>query len=174
MQMEDIPPFRTYERKWLPDSRQRPGLFLFWAKDMIYVYRIQQAAPVVWADLVREWSGFDLIDHAAFERLLKRIKSRRPPAIEAELPSGPVEVYRGQSALSPVGLSWTLDRSVAEGFARGHRGLRVPEPVVLTRVVTRDEMAFYTNDREESEVVTFRPPEGNLSIKQYHHQEQQR
>ena len=62
-------------------------------------------------------------------------------------------IYRGQNTRKPDGLSWTLDQKVAEEFARGHRGIFNPTPVVLKLDVTREQVAFVCHDREESEVV---------------------
>ena len=67
-------------------------------------------------------------------------------------------VYRGQSADASPGLSWTLDRKVAERFARGHRGMKLPNPVVLEITVSRDDVALFITDRDEAEVVLFEAP----------------
>lgn len=48
-----------------------------------------------------------------------------------------VTVYRGGSRERVRGLSWTTDRAVGESFARGHRGIRVPDPVVATATVRK-------------------------------------
>ncbi|WNL50747.1 hypothetical protein RPALISO_160 [Ruegeria phage RpAliso] len=72
----------------------------------------------------------------------------------------PLEVYRGgpvnvvddpQEALSG-GFSWTLDRKVAEKFARRYmrKGQR---PVVLTHLIAKSDIILYTNDRNEEEVL---------------------
>jgi hypothetical protein len=65
-------------------------------------------------------------------------------------------VHRGQDASAAVGLSWTLRRSVAEDFARGHRGIRNEQPVVITRRIRKSTIAFFSDDREEKEVVLFK------------------
>ena len=47
----------------------------------------------------------------------------------------------------------TTDVHVAEGFARGHRGIRVPDPVVATGTIAKSAVFLATNDRGESEVL---------------------
>ena len=67
-------------------------------------------------------------------------------------------IYRGQSARSPLGLSWTLRRETAVGFARGHRGLLNPSPVIVETTVNKADVACYFTDRNEEEIVLFKPP----------------
>jgi len=100
-----------------------------------------------WEVVIGAWSGFDLIPQQQFEFLFTRF--------EAPLCDVPerLTVYRGQNTRKPNGLSWTLDRKVAEGFARGHRSIVNPTPVVLELEVTREQVAFVCHDREESEIV---------------------
>lgn len=63
-------------------------------------------------------------------------------------------VYRGGPRVRIDGaISWTTDVHVAEGFARGHRGIRVPDPVVATGTIAKSAVFLATNDRGESEVL---------------------
>src|SRR3954469_20892705 len=64
-----------------------------------------------------------------------------------------VQVFRGCSAHRVRSVAWTTNQAVAEGFARGHRGLQVPEPVVATAVIPKEHIFFVTNDRNENEIV---------------------
>ena len=64
-----------------------------------------------------------------------------------------IQVFRGCSADGWHGLSWTTDKSVALGFAHGHRGIRVPEPVIATARIPKRMVLFATNEREEAEVL---------------------
>lgn len=102
-----------------------------------------------WEVMVEAWLTFDLIPHKEFVRLFKRFATSAP---SVDLPES-MTVYRGQSADAPKGLSWTLNRAVAESFARGHRGILNRNPVVLELEVTRDQVAMFINDRDEDEVV---------------------
>ena len=63
-------------------------------------------------------------------------------------------VYRGADrSCIEAGVSWTTDRHVAEGFARGHRLLFNPDPVVATATVRKSEIFAATNGRQESEIL---------------------
>jgi hypothetical protein len=74
-------------------------------------------------------------DKAAFESLPKRIS-----------------IYRGCSLSNVYGYSWTTDRKIAEGFARGFRGISVPNPVIASvRIPKKLALGYYTS-RNESEV----------------------
>jgi hypothetical protein len=64
-----------------------------------------------------------------------------------------VDVWRGCSRDRVRGLAWTLDKSVAEGFARGHRGIRVPDPVLVSAIIPKTAIFFMGHDRLELEVV---------------------
>jgi len=60
-----------------------------------------------------------------------------------------IRIYRGCSLSRVYGFSWTTDRKIAEGFARGHRGVSVPDPVIATlRIPKRYAIGFYTNRKE--------------------------
>lgn len=128
-------------------SAERPWKVLEWAENA--------TGRAFWAVILREWTGFDRIPHPEFAAKFARFADHAPP--KTKLPDR-MTVYRGQSASAPKGLSWTLDRKVAEGFARGHRNIRVPDPVVLEMEVTPDLVAFYTNARKEREVVLLAIP----------------
>jgi hypothetical protein len=68
-------------------------------------------------------------------------------------------VFRGQDSGVRIGLSWTTDRDVAANFARGHRGLFNPDPVVLTTTIAKSSIAFAVPERNEAEVVLFTAPQ---------------
>jgi hypothetical protein len=64
-----------------------------------------------------------------------------------------VTVYRGCSSDRIRGISWTTDLSVAERFARGHRGIKVPDPVVVKAQIPKDAIFTVFVERNESEIV---------------------
>ncbi len=128
-------------------SVQRPWKVLAWAETA--------SGRAFWSVTVRAWTTFDRIPHPEFAAVFARFAEHAPP--KQRLPER-VTVYRGQSASAPMGLSWTRDRRVAEGFARGHRNIRVPDPVVLEMEVTPAQVAFCTNARKEREVVLMAVP----------------
>jgi hypothetical protein len=67
-------------------------------------------------------------------------------------------VYRGADrSCVEEGISWTADRRVAEGFARGHRFIFNPDPVVATATIRKSEIFAAINDRNESEILCLPP-----------------
>ena len=66
----------------------------------------------------------------------------------------PVELWRGCARDYAHGFSWTVDRSIAEGFARGHRMIKVPDPVIARIAAAPKESiwAVFT-ERNEGEVL---------------------
>src|SRR6266446_1434849 len=67
-----------------------------------------------------------------------------------------VPAYWGGRTSTKPRLSWTTCREVAEGFARGHRGFRAPDPEVIEVGIPKTRIAFVCNDRNEAELVLFR------------------
>jgi hypothetical protein len=64
-----------------------------------------------------------------------------------------VQVFRGCSLPRVLGIAWTIRRDIAEGFARGHRNIRLPEPVVTSALIPKEHIFFVTDDREEKEII---------------------
>jgi len=64
-----------------------------------------------------------------------------------------VQVYRGCSRERIKGVSWTTERHIAEQFARGHRMIRVPDPVIASAVIAKSDIFITNNDRDEHEVL---------------------
>jgi hypothetical protein len=64
-----------------------------------------------------------------------------------------VQVFRGCSRARIKGVSWTTERRIAEGFARGHRGIPVPDPVVVTGMIGKRDIFATNDDRNEHEVI---------------------
>ncbi|MDB6179625.1 hypothetical protein PAF17_19360 [Paracoccus sp. Z330] len=137
------------------DSVERGGEFAGWA-----LYDPEARHPDFWSVLREEWPSFDALAHDCFRRVLAL--HRQTWKQEADCPDR-MKVYRGEphgmltGSLVTKGLSWTTDREVAESFARGHRGVTPTYPLVWQAEVTRDDIAFTTNERGESEVVLFNP-----------------
>ena len=139
---------------WLygPDgggSAERPYLFLRWACKIPFL-----EGRIFWEALQDVWSGFDRIPHQDFSFAFRHFKILAP---REGIPTKAI-IYRGQSKRAPLGLSWTTCRDVAASFAEGHRGIKNPEPVIYSMEVTAKQIAFVTNDREESEIVLFSIP----------------
>jgi hypothetical protein len=64
-----------------------------------------------------------------------------------------VTVFRGCSEERIQGVSWTTDAAVARGFARGHRGISPPKPVVARARIPKSGIFTVLVDREEAEIV---------------------
>ena len=129
-------------------SAERPWRVLEWANTC--------SGKAFWAVILREWPMFDRIPHAEFAAAFAKFADHAPP--KPKLPHR-MTVYRGQAIGAPSGLSWTLDRAQAEAFSRGRRRSHDPATrAVLELEVTLDQVAFYTNDRGEQEVVLLAIP----------------
>ncbi len=136
-------------------STERPWITLEWAARLEWT-----EGKVFWEAMNEAWPSFDLIPHKEFVKAFRQFKAFAP---REGIPPR-VTVYRGQSKNSPLGLSWTTSRAVAESFAHGHRGIRNPYPVVYSLEVTRKQIAFLCDDREESEVVLFNIPRNRAKL----------
>jgi hypothetical protein len=64
-----------------------------------------------------------------------------------------VAVHRGCSRPRVRGVSWSTDPEVAAGFAAGHRGIRVPDPVIASAVIPKTHVFTVFVERRESEVI---------------------
>lgn len=62
-------------------------------------------------------------------------------------------VYRGCTEGRQDGICWTADKSVAEDFARGHRNIKNPKPIVYEAKINKFDAFFAFNDRGEQEIV---------------------
>ena len=63
------------------------------------------------------------------------------------------KVYRGCEIFGWHGLSWTLDKQVAVGFAKGHRGIKLNNPQIHSTIINKSQIFFATNERQEQEIV---------------------
>ena len=131
----------------------------------IFPRKNKKAGQAFWRWVACEWEGFDAIPHELYEDcFLFWAKYWSPNCMNPEdldaFKSLPNEftLYRGADEFAPLGLSWTLDRRVAESFSRGHRGSLNQNPVVLEANVTRNAVAFLQTSRQEAEVVLFSLP----------------
>src|SRR5271166_216862 len=157
-----------YLHRWF-GSHQRPDAFLDIINDEDPDFAdstdlVCLDNETVWRALHLCWDGFDRIPHKRYAKLFKSI--RRDWSAEYlgdddrkfyETLSDRFTAYRGQDVGSPVGLSWTLDREIAAGFARGHRWVFNPRPVILTAQVLKRDVAGAYVDRGESEIILFSP-----------------
>jgi hypothetical protein len=122
-----------------------------------------------WWSTTEAWGGdpelrdgvMDAIHKAALDGPV--IVPSDDPGRLQKAPEGRFEVYRGNLGETPQGGSWTLDREVAERFARmasGPRGQIVlgmsgPGPGSIWRGwVEADDVLGFFDDRHEYEIVT--------------------
>lgn len=134
-------------------SEQRPHHVLSWAENLE-----DHEGVDFWRVMIEFWSGFDLIPHHEFSRLFLRFADTAPGYNGGQQ----VVVFRGQDEFTPLGVSWTESRDVAEGFARGHRGILNRYPIICQFTATEREIAFTCDDRDEAEIVLFVPPVRNV------------
>jgi hypothetical protein len=120
-------------------------------------------APQFWRMFFEWWSVCDR-NWPHRTNLLKTLRrqARRElpilhfsPAQRAFFDDLPMEltVYRGCSLARVQGVSWSLDKIVAQGFARGHRGIPVLEPVVACGRIEKANIFGVCPDRKEAEVI---------------------
>ncbi|UFM66774.1 RRP1 family protein [Paracoccus sp. MA] len=134
------------------NSSTRPAAFAAWAESLP---RTKAAGSAFWSAAVAEWSGFDRIDHYRMCKLFRRFRSSRPASLIERLPDK-IRIYRGQDAGDAFGLAWSTDRTIAEGFAEGHRGFVHDDPYVYEITVSKEEVAFCCDNRGEAEIVLLR------------------
>ena len=122
-----------------------------------------QPAHVFWPVFIDVWSCCDdtWSVSADLRRALRRHHAKSPGtrylgkadrAFFDVLPD-PVEVFRGCRRPRVRGVSWTTCATVAAGFARGHRGIRVPDPVIAQAMVPKAAVFAAFTDRQEQELV---------------------
>jgi hypothetical protein len=68
-----------------------------------------------------------------------------------------VTVFRGCYANNKWGLSWSLDRAVAEKFPTLHRYRQQGQPLLVKALACKADIAALKIEREEYEVITYRP-----------------
>jgi hypothetical protein len=66
---------------------------------------------------------------------------------------GPLTIYRGCGRRRIRSVSWTTERKIAEQFAASYDGFKVPDPVVATAQVDRENVFAYDHGQDEYEVI---------------------
>lgn len=127
---------------------------------MLELLAHEQSHALFWKVLCEVWSSCDCTWH--YRRLLLSMMERRAQSrwrhITAEMHPAEdwpnlVRVWRGCSRERVRAVSWTLDKEVAAGFARGHRGISVPNPVLASAEIPKTAIFFLAHERQELEVV---------------------
>jgi hypothetical protein len=99
-------------------------------------------SPLFWLVFEHEWPTCDAT-WSFRDLLLTRLRRYAPNPLFKSPPDQTLTVWRGCDRDRVLGLSWTTDRKIAQGFARGHRGIRYPNPVVAYAEVTPSAVFFY-------------------------------
>jgi hypothetical protein len=120
-------------------------------------------ADTFWKVFAEVWPGCDDTWNYRSEALkqMRRHRGARPELVgdnhalfESALDKKRgLSVLRGCSLSKLRGLSWTTSTGVAATFAKGHRGIPVPDPVIISAFAPTDALFFVSIDREESELV---------------------
>jgi hypothetical protein len=149
-----------------------------------------ELSRIFWDMVVYGWSGFQNIPNERFQQRFEEYRKDWQPGIMDQRnrtdvlpPKDPmvsgtraaydllpdrVQVYRGQGAAQPIGLSWALEPELAAMCAHYYRQRIHPggagedsrclfnrDPIILTRTVDKNEIAFLS---EETEAVLFSAP----------------
>jgi hypothetical protein len=121
-----------------------------------------ESPQVFWPTFTNNWCG---CDKGSTNKLLPEVLQRVGPAPAScyqqdwdkgnffqSLPDQ-ITVYRGASRQRIGGLSWTTSKIVAWGFAYGHRGIRVLDPVIATATINKTNILWATDQLSEREVL---------------------
>jgi hypothetical protein len=153
-------------------NRTEGLLNLLWIDDDEFESSLRDAAPlslhkpphIFWPIFLEFWNACDCTWDYVFEfRMLLshchndgetayRFYDSEQKAFFDKLESV-VTIYRGCNRDQVNGLAWTTDRRIAEGFARGHRGIFNPDPVIAVGLVLKSDIYAVITSRNESEVV---------------------
>jgi hypothetical protein len=121
---------------------------------LVLLVRLASAPPAIfWPVFAKCWSMCDATWWVRDALLLTLRRQAPGPALTDDAIPERVRVFRGCSHERVLGVSWSTARTVAEGFARGHRGIPVPDPVVASGTIDKRDVFFATDDRSEREVV---------------------
>lgn len=121
-----------------------------------------EPAAVFWPAFIDNWP---YCDKGSTNRLLLKTLQRLGPCPASyrkydsdrgeffrSLPAS-ITVYRGASRARIAGLSWTTDPIVAWRFCRGHRRITVPDPVIATGTISKSDIFWATDCRDEREIL---------------------
>lgn len=116
--------------------------------------------------LGEEWSRFDNVGHYTDELIwdsplrdagtIPEMMTPEELAAFDELPDE-VTIYRGCYNNNKWGLSWSLNKAVAERFPTIRRYCQSGQPILVTAQVKKSNIMALKLDRDEDEVITHRP-----------------
>jgi hypothetical protein len=122
-----------------------------WAVKHIRTPRIFELLPELWSG--SDPSDIDQ-DNLILWGLAWAYNDHKTICDGSPLPDGDLKVYRGQVNGDPIGISWTLDKIIAEQFSKTG-GLRhqVQNGIVLSGKIHSSQVMGYLTRRGESEVI---------------------
>ena len=131
--------------------------------DVMLALLTYQPSIIFWPVFHANWTHCDGTEHLS-DRLvsdLRRHDTRRRsvPLLRKtdsdwfQSLTNPIRIYRGCSGPRVHRVSWTTEISVAENFARGHRFIKVPDPVIATALIAKDAVFGAYQARKEGEIV---------------------
>jgi hypothetical protein len=65
-----------------------------------------------------------------------------------------ITIYRGCGQANMMGMSWTVDKAVANSFPYTNR-YKVPDPLLVTSTVFKRKVLAFKKGRDEDEIITF-------------------
>ncbi|TGE02436.1 hypothetical protein [Methylobacterium nonmethylotrophicum] len=143
-----------------PGSHDRLTVFLEWAD----AYARESSDFWIgfhqtWSDCDDTWSQRDeLLEmvrlHGKWleERPCDFLQEDGDRAFYASLPDR-ITIYRGCDMDRVMSLAWTTDKAIALGFAKGHRGISVPNPVLASAFVRKHSILGAYQERQEHEIL---------------------
>ena len=127
---------------------------------MLQELRTVADPAIFWRVFQETWSSCD--DTSKYrDELVAELYSRQPMVqflragnrLFFDALSDEFIAYRGCDRSKQQGVSWTTNSQVAEKFALGHRGISVPDPVVVCVAVRKSDILAVDTARGEDEIL---------------------
>jgi hypothetical protein len=151
-------------RKWAFSALCMPGVSSTNRADVIADILEAFALPSShqWAALHEGWTMCDAVTPEQVDRIFScftfdTLGTAHLAAEERAFFDGlpeVVEVFRGASPDRKRGYAWTTDEAVAERFARGHRGIAVPEGTIYRGTIEKARIWTVFTERGEAEILS--------------------
>jgi hypothetical protein len=150
-----------------PTSLEAAGVYVaryatsYTRMDEILKFRNELIRPDWLALLGEGWPRCDnlIMYYGLLRRILKTIgplRTMMTPQENAAYDALPekITIYRGCGQANMMGMSWTLDKEIANSFPHTNR-YRVPDPPLVTSTVFKRKVLAFKRGRDEDEIITF-------------------
>jgi hypothetical protein len=115
-----------------------------------------------WLALLGEyWPRCDnlILRYGPLRRILKTtgpLRAMMTPEENAAYDALPekITIYRGCGQANMMGMSWSLDKEIANSFPHTNR-YKVPDPLLVTSTVFKRKVLAFKRGRDEDEIITF-------------------